>query len=519
MLDNAHVVRGRSSHSGTGRPRRSKTHDGQPRTMSLEFEDAEIGVHGKADWVEETRDGLLVVEKKRGQGPQDGGAWPNDRVQAAITAICLKKSGRRVAPVTAVFYEASNRRVEVPLDDKTQKEALDAVAMAQETALAPKPPDPPETLGKRCMGCSLVPICLPFDAYAASVRPRRAAGGLVPGGADEPQTVYVDQPGSYVSVRGDHLVINTKKNTKRRVPLQAAGQVVVTATTSLSAAVLAALARLGVPLHVVDFHGRYAACSTSAPSKDIFLRSRQYELFTSPTVAFASAAATVHAKIANQRAILLRHRRNHPARRALIEPKVKVLRTASKRLRRAADISTLRGIEGNAARAYFSAWRHMLSSGSFDWNGRNKRPPRDPVNAALSFAYSLLAKESVTACLIAGLDPYMGFYHADRFGRPSLALDIMEPYRPVIADSVVLTLFNNRRLAKADFLHSASGCYMSERGRKAFYAAYEQRLSEKVRHPTFRYRISYRRCLELEARLVASFLRGDLKHVSPFIAR
>jgi CRISPR-associated protein Cas1 len=193
------------------------------------------------------------------------------------------------------------------------------------------------------------------------------------------------------------------------------------------------------------------------------------------------------------------------------------------RLDRATEMESLLGLEGQGAALYFGEFGRFLKGQppgrGFDFRTRNRRPPRDPVNALLSFAYALLCKDCFAAVSTVGFDPYHGFYHCGRHGRPSLALDLMEEFRPVIADSVVLTLINNRVVTPEDFLVWREACQLTETGRKAFFAAYEQRKATVVTHPVYGYKMSYSRMLEVQARILAAYVRGDIPSYTGFTVR
>ena len=187
------------------------------------------------------------------------------------------------------------------------------------------------------------------------------------------------------------------------------------------------------------------------------------------------------------------------------------------------DLGVLLGLEGQAAALYFANFGRMLKArapgAAFDFTARNRRPPRDPVNCLLSFAYAILAKDCFSAACTVGFDPYMGFYHVGRHGRPSLALDLMEEFRPVIADSVVLNLINNGMLTAGDFLTWRDACQLTDAGREVFFRAYEQRKATEVTHPVFGYRMSYGRMLEVQARMLAAYVRGELPRYVGFTVR
>jgi CRISP-associated protein Cas1 len=206
----------------------------------------------------------------------------------------------------------------------------------------------------------------------------------------------------------------------------------------------------------------------------------------------------------------------------------------AERAESAGSLEELLGIEGNAARLYFGDFAGMIKPDDddfasekaqaaeirrFDFEGRNRRPPRDPVNALLSLAYSLLAKDLTVACYAVGFDPYIGYYHQPRFGRPALALDLMEPFRPLIADSAVLTAINTEMVTARDFVQVGGSVALTAGGRKGFFRAYELRMDALVTHPLFDYRVSYRRLLEIQARLLARVLEGEIGEYPVFTTR
>jgi CRISPR-associated protein Cas1 len=179
----------------------------------------------------------------------------------------------------------------------------------------------------------------------------------------------------------------------------------------------------------------------------------------------------------------------------------------------AESIDAVRGHEGKAASIYFEHFSGIFKdplSGEFDSNGRKRRPPPDPLNSCLSFAYSMLAQECVTALRIARLEPSIGGFHVSRPGRPALALDLMEPFRPLIADSIAITCFNRGELTEGHFLRTASGCTLTDSGRCNFFNALGRRMNTEVTHPVFEYRLSYRRMIVLHARMIAAWFTGEI---------
>ena len=218
--------------------------------------------------------------------------------------------------------------------------------------------------------------------------------------------------------------------------------------------------------------------------------------------------------------MLMRNHEEPPA------PLLNRLREAVNDALLAQSIEQLLGVEGAAAANYFGGFSGMLkpepgtdTQFTFDFRARNRRPPRDPVNALLSLGYSLLAKDCAIAAASVGFDPYVGLYHQPRFGRPALALDIMEEFRPLIADSVAVTLINNRMLDESHFVRAGDAANLTDRGRKIFFEAYESRLTSVVTHPVFEYKVVYRRAIELQFRLLARVLMGEIAVYRPFVTR
>jgi CRISPR-associated protein Cas1 len=283
-------------------------------------------------------------------------------------------------------------------------------------------------------------------------------------------------------------------------------QVNLLGNIQISTQAVQSLCEPGVPVSYFSMGGHFYGITTGLNTKNVALRRSQFRLADSEWFPLSLARALVAGKIRNQRTML---QRNH------IEPTKSSLggmKALADRAERAENLESLLGFEGAAARMYFEEFAGMIKPGdeaefspsgfSFDFEGRNRRPPRDPVNALLSLAYSMLAKDLTLACYSVGFDPYMGFYHQLRHGRPALALDLMEPFRPLIADSAVLSAVNTRMVTERDFVRAGGSVALTPSGRKGFFRAYELRMDTLVTHPLFEYRVSYRRLLEIQARLL-----------------
>jgi CRISPR-associated protein Cas1 len=291
-------------------------------------------------------------------------------------------------------------------------------------------------------------------------------------------------------------------------------QVCVYGNVQISAQAIRSLAEREIPIFHHTYGGWLTALTMGVPSRNIELRTRQYLLAEEEAKVLPLARSIVVGKLRNQRTLL---RRNHPnlPHRVLAE-----LTRYARLAQEASSIARLFGLEGMAAKVYFGHFGGMLRDPmGFDVSGRERRPAPDPVNATLSFLYGLLVKDAVQALLAVGLDPHRGVYHRLRPGRPSLALDLAEEFRPLVADSVVLGLVNNRVIDAGDFVRRGRSCALTEVGRRKVIRAYEARMDALIRHPIFHYQVSYRRVFEIQARLLARAIAVELPGYRPFTTR
>jgi CRISP-associated protein Cas1 len=280
-----------------------------------------------------------------------------------------------------------------------------------------------------------------------------------------------------------------------------------------------------IPITYFSMGGWFYGITRGHSLTNVHARIRQFAVAADAREVLPFARAFVSGKIRNQRTLLLRNHINPPT------PVLLRLKQAAKDANAATGIEQLLGIEGTAAARYFEHFQGMLKvddenagapkqlAFSFDFTNRNRRPPRDPINALLSLGYSLLAKDCTIAAYAVGLDPYVGFYHQPRFGRPALALDVMEEFRPLIVDSTVLTLVNNRMLGLSDFVQAGQAVNLTTAARKVFFEAYESRINSVVTHPVFDYKVSYRRAIELQFRMIAKVVTGEIAVYHPFQTR
>jgi CRISPR-associated protein Cas1 len=338
-------------------------------------------------------------------------------------------------------------------------------------------------------------------------------------------TLYVTSQGAYLNKDGANLVVAVDGAERARVPIHTLGGVVGFGRVALSPPLLGFCAEAGVTVSFLSEHGRFLARVEGPVSGNVLLRREQYRRTDDPERCAALVRSLVIGKALNQRAVLRRALRDHGER--LAPPATTALEAAERRLtdiaRRAerpqgADL--LRGLEGEAANVYFGVFDALIlvPDEGLRFRGRSRRPPLDPVNALLSFVYALLVHDVRSALETTGLDPAVGFLHRDRPGRPSLALDLMEEFRPFFADRLVLSLMNRRQVAANGFRRLENGaCLMTDELRKAVLVAYQERKREELRHPYLGEPTTVGLLWHLQAQLLARHLRDDLDGYPPFV--
>lgn len=310
------------------------------------------------------------------------------------------------------------------------------------------------------------------------------------------------------------LSVKRRRQVLQKVKLLDCSQVCLLGNVQVTSQALRGIAAAGIPVAHFSYGGWFHALTSGLVHKNVELRMAQFTAAADPRRSLRLARQFVVGKIRNARTLLRRHLGGEDP-----EP-IRGLAELARKAKAARDPAGLLGIEGMAAKEYFAGFARLLKDDSpFSIEGRNRRPPRDPVNALLSFVYAMLVKELTIVLHTVGFDPMRGFFHRPRYGRPSLALDLAEEFRPLIADSVVLTLINNAEVTPSSFVRRAGAVALTDAGRRAVIAAFERRMDTLVTHPTFGYRISYRRVLEVQARLLARTLLGEIPRYASFCTR
>jgi CRISPR-associated protein Cas1 len=329
-------------------------------------------------------------------------------------------------------------------------------------------------------------------------------------------TLYLTDERAFVRKQHDTLLVGVTGGESRRVPLTQVTEVCCCGDISWSGAALRELAAVGIAVAYIGPRGEWVGRWEPTEPKTVPLRRAQFRASDDSARCLAIAAAIVAGKIRNSRALLMRARREGML---VAAPEIDDLAAFAARLPQARDLDTLRGLEGEAAARYFAAYGRLVTAHGFSFTRRVRRPPTDPVNALLSFGYALLAHTTATAVRAVGFDAHIGFLHADRYGRESLALDVMEEFRPVVVDALVAVLINKRVLALNDFLTDATACRLTDTARRRFIEMYERKLASELLHPVIGDRVDHRRAIHLQARILAKYLTGEIPHYVPFAKR
>lgn len=575
FVDSSDTVEGRAQHDRAAKKGRTKrvrsssddTTDQEPDPVTeqllaaprrgVTLQSAALGVRGQLDLVELHDGEPVVVEAKRGGAPREADhqwndhplpyrAWPADVVQIGLYMALLRESG---VPCERghLLYRKNRVRTEIPWSAELERFVHAAVLAARSAAVQPRPPAPLEHSPK-CPRCSLHTICLPDEHLALAME---AAGETVPTlrrivpGRDDGSVLHVLTPGSslHKDGRGVKLYVRGVPEPER-ILLKDLSQVALYGPCKVTAQCLNMLLLNDVPIAHHTGGGRLLGMTMPLATRNVAMRRAQIRTADEPSRCLVAARSLVVAKIRNQRTVLRRYRSGHtidkepderlPAwadpeaydtttaaeRGRSISEALQRMRNAWRKAKTAASLDELRGHEGDAASCYFGTLPAVLPAAwRGDLCGRTRRPPKDRVNAMLGFGYALLARDATAAIGRVGLDPMIGLFHSVIPGRPALSLDLLEPFRPAWVDAAVLRLLATRGITRDDFINHGEGIFLTDRGRRCVVSAYERRADEVISHPRFGYRLSYRRMLELEARVLGKWMLREVDEFSPLVTR
>lgn len=516
--DNLDTVQGRDHHRRVDReegavPLPDEGEVKAARSVLLSSE--RLGLVARVDLLEGDGREVRPVDTKRGRPPDiPERAWEPERVQLCVQGLLLRENGYQCSE--GVLYFADARvRVTVAFDPPLVERTLELVRSLRDQAASDEPP-PPLVDSPKCPRCSLVGICLPDETNALAARSELPVRRLLPRDP-APRPLYVTEQGVWVGKRDNRVEVTRKGERLESLRLLDVSQLCVFGNVQVSSQLLRELFAREVPVCWFSYGGWFSGMANGLPSKHVELRRRQVAVAGQGGLGIARRL--VEGKIRNSRTLLRRNARTD------IDRELSVLQELAARAAGTTSVPALLGVEGAAARTYFSAFPAMLAGRekmpgpAFTMEGRNRRPPRDPVNALLSYVYGLLVKDFTAVLLAVGFDPYLGFYHRPRFGRPALALDLAEEFRPLVAESVVINLLNNGEVGASDFVVRAGGVGLTPEARKQVLRAYERRLDVEIVHPRFGYRVTYRRVFEVQSRLLGAHVLGEVPEYAAFLTR
>ena len=515
--DNKHVIEGDRRHKSIdekeGKIPRPDELFKDFRIKNITLSSQDFNIISKIDIVEGNGKEVYPVEIKKGTGP-DKGVWPADRVQIGAQMLLLDNNGYNCKQ-GYVYYSQSNRKEKVPFDDKLLSDLTDAIRGIIESVDKEILP-PPLVDNRKCEGCSLAGICLPDETNLIENVTKESDARILYPARDDASPLFVQEQGAYVKKRGDEILITKKGETLGKVRILDVSHICLFGNIQITTQTVNEMIDRGIPICYFSYGGWFRGFTQGMHHKNVQLRIAQFRTYDDVKKRTHLAKMMIDGKIKNCRTLL---RRNSDD---VKDSSLKELKRLSEKVRRCRSMESLLGLEGGAARIYFMNFSTMIKSemrGTFDMKSRNKRPPKDPVNTLLSFCYSMLSKDMTITGIMVGLDPYLGFYHTPKYGRPAFGLDLMEEFRPLVADSVVISCINNEEIRKEDFIIRGNMVSLNKDGRKKLIRCYERRMNQLIKHPMFGYRVSYRRIFELQARILSRYLTGEIEKYIPFVTR
>ena len=517
FVDNPDTVEGRYVHRrvdlGGGRIDDPSGEKPVKIAHSVTLGSERLGLITKADIIEGSTDSSVKpIEVKRGRPPSHGPAWSPELVQLCAIGLILQDNGYDCTE-GQIYFAETRQRVTIKFDEELVSKTLDLIEAIRPVAEAIDPP-PPLIDSPKCPRCSLVGICLPDETNLHNRKSVKKPRRLTPRDSAA-RPLYVSEQGARIGIRGGRVTVTHRNEDIKQIRAIDVSQISVYGNVQLSSQLMRAMFSREVPICWFSYGGWFQGIAHGLPSKYVELRRRQVGI--AAQAGLPVARRLVEGKIRNCRTFLRRNSRGVD-----VTPVLQQLKNLADQAMEIESVESLLGVEGTAARLYFGQFAGMLRNdelGTFDVNGRNRRPPKDPVNCLLSYAYSLLVKDLTAAAYGVGFDPYLGLYHRPRFGRPALALDLAEEFRPLIADSVTVNVINNGEIRSTGFIVRAQGVALNQQARRSFLSAYERRLDQEIIHPTYKYKITYRRVLEVQARMLGAYLLGEIPEYIPFMTR
>lgn len=489
-VESSQIERGNYDHRIVDRTGGAKDADS---FQAINIRHEEWGVSGKLDAAQMTDDGVVIREYKATPVKRSMTVTEAMRIQLALQAACLMDMGYRVAG-TEIFFTTHHRRVEVELDEDDFAQAKDAVDQTRALITSDTAPEPLED-DARCMRCSHVGICLPEERKLTAVSHRIVVE------APDNQVTHLSTAGAKAFSRAGRMVVFKEGEEIASVPLDSIQGLQIHGNTDLSSGLIRELMWRNIPILWCSGTGRLYGWSM--PSYGPNGQQRVDQHVASHEGRLGLAREFIISKVHNQGVLLRRSDKQNPV--------LPQMRQIEKQLANANRWQDVLGLEGEAAALYFSQFGHLIKADKREdwaWTARMRRPAPDALNSLLDYAYTLLLSDCIRAVLSCGLDPHAGFLHSSKRNKPALALDLMEEFRAPVADSVVQTVVNNGEVRASGFVYALGSVRMDDVTRKTLIRAYERRMETELTHPLFGYKATWRRIIEIQARLILGYLDG-----------
>ncbi len=506
--DNEYTLKGKEYHRNVDTKQKIVKNNVVQYTK-VYLESKTLNINTVADMIEESQGKIYPVEYKSGKADTIRFAH---MIQLTIEALLLEETKNIKVDFGYLYYADSQKRVKVSFTEKLRKKTIEIIKEVQNFLKNPFLP-PVESNIHKCMKCSLLDYCMPYESKYVLSKTKKSK--IIPP-IDSGEYLYIFNSSLDIHLRNENLFVKDKNNKSLKIPINKVKQVILVGNASLTTPSIKNLLSKNIPIIFTSFNGKYLGRITPPLSKNSILRLAQFRAHDDKLKKLYLAKRIVSAKIQNMKTFLARYNRTN---KFDFSKTIEAFNFLKKNVSSAKDVDTLRGLEGFASQKYFSALESIVNKENFSFDRRNRRPPQDPINSLLSYGYTLLYKEIINSLSIVGLDPYMGFIHTDKYGKPSLALDIMEEFRTPIIDSLVITLIRKKVLSPNDFIQELGYCKIKVFAKKKFIEHYSSLLSREIKHPIFGYYVSYSRIFLIQARILAKFLKGEYKHYYPFRMR
>ncbi|MHC1583001.1 MAG: CRISPR-associated endonuclease Cas1, partial [Candidatus Syntropharchaeia archaeon] len=500
--DNEYTRKGTEGHKNVHK--RQEIHrKNNIKYTSVYLESKELEVNTVVDMIEDVDGKLIPIEFKSGTINK---VRFSHVVQLAIEGLLLEKEIKEKVDYGYLYYIDSNRRVKIDFNKELIAKVLNIIGEVNDFLNAPYLP-PVGDLHK-CPKCSLIEHCMPYETMELDRKIGKLKDrAIVP--IDLGEYLYIFKSSVNISVKnGSFFISGNNANLTEKIPINKIKQVILVGNASITTPAVKLLLKNNIPLAITSFNGKYLGSLTPEFSKNSILRFNQYKAHEDKEKTLQVSKAIVLAKLNNMKVFLQRYSRKEEFD---FSKQISSISEYIKKSSKSKDIDSLRGYEGIATREYYKGIKEIVSTTGFEFDGRNRRPPKDPVNSMLSYGYTLLYKDLMNACQVVGMDPYIGFMHTDKFGKPSLPLDLMEEFRIPVIDSLVIQLIRKKIITPKDFEINLGNCKFRITARKRYIKHYTDILSHEIKHPLFKYYVTYSRIFVIQARILAKYISGEYK--------